>query len=135
MVLATFTSRKPAKYYAVRPVADKNPLIYSVFPWRRPTGAPFPQGRIVQAQGQLQRNRRGGNPQSTSIEYVAVEYHNFSDDGKIFLPGNGNATTSSESPTLNRIECFSDLTHRGPDDTLNTKVTGGDGFRRRRVID
>ncbi|KAL2784132.1 hypothetical protein BJX66DRAFT_344330 [Aspergillus keveii] len=125
---------KPAKYRAVRPVADKIPWATPYVPGATLPERPFPQAGSYTLKGKSNGTAEveihtAGN--SSSIESVAVTYHDLSDDGKIFLTGYENATTSSDSPTLNRIEWFSDLAQHGPGDMHNTKVTSDDGFHLR----
>jgi hypothetical protein len=110
-------------------------------PWATPyvPGNAFPERPFPKAGSYTLKGKFNGSasieiqtaPGSTSIEGVSVVYHDFSDDGKIFLTGYENATTSSDSLTFNRIEWFSDLTQRGPGDIINTKVTSDDGFHLR----
>ncbi|KXH64107.1 saponin hydrolase [Colletotrichum salicis] len=58
---------------------------------------------------------------------VAVEYHDFSDDGTDVLVGSEKVTSVNLSPTVEEISWYSDLVQTGPNN--GTKKSSPDGFR------
>lgn len=64
---------------------------------------------------------------------IAVEYHNFSDDGVNVLVGTESASGGNPSPLVEEVHWFSNLSQTGP--WNGTKVTSEGGFHLRIDID
>ncbi len=129
MMIARLTDRKPVPPRPVTPIAD-------TVPWGVPyeVGTPPPaRPYIPQGTYTLKGDKFGSaqvtiteNAARTAISTVAVSYTNYSDDGYHVLNGTESVTTNNPSPTLNKIDWYSDLVQTGCVDA--TKKTSPDGF-------
>ncbi|KAM5356878.1 hypothetical protein ACJ41O_003524 [Fusarium nematophilum] len=130
MVMATFPDRAPSPILPVAPRPDFIPWATRYVPGAALPDRPSPEagtfileaGKSGSAQVVIDKTADG-----VLIESVAVTYHNYSDDGELFLNGHENVTASFKTPTFNVINWFSNLTQTGPG-VFNTKVTSPDGF-------
>ncbi|KAJ3537699.1 hypothetical protein NM208_g6205 [Fusarium decemcellulare] len=123
IVLATLTARKPTKYTQVDPVPDN-------IPWAEPYvpgSSPPERNGVTPGRYTLDAIASGYAGVTIAPDQVAVTYHNYTDDGKIFLNGWENATTAAESFTRSHVDWYSNLTQSGPG-IYNTKKTSADGF-------
>ena len=129
MMLADLPGRRPVKPRKVAPISD-------TVPWGTPyvAGSPAPE-RAYPPQGEytLDGERSGTahvkiteNAARTSIVTIEVEYTDFSDDGRHLLNGTEKVTTTNPSPTVNRVDWYSDLVQTGA--VKATKKTSPDGF-------
>ncbi|KAL6915321.1 hypothetical protein FSST1_006816 [Fusarium sambucinum] len=123
VVLATFTGRKPAKYIPVDPVPDNIPWAELYVP-----GASTPERKgPTPGRYTLEAKVSGYADVTIAPDHVAVTYHKYTDDGKIFLNGWENATTTTDSLTRSQVDWYSNLTQSGPG-LYTTKETSANGF-------
>ncbi|KAH8665159.1 hypothetical protein BGZ60DRAFT_529502 [Tricladium varicosporioides] len=129
IMLATLVSRKPYTRPAPIPFADN-------VPWGTPylagsttnTPAHIPGGNYT-LQGQVSGIANVTiieNASKTSIETIAVTYHNFSDDGASILHGNERVTVKTPSTGQNDVDWFSNIIQTGV--TYGTKLTSPGGM-------
>ncbi|KAK0118030.1 hypothetical protein ONS95_012340 [Cadophora gregata] len=133
IMLATLTQRKPLDLPPVKKHSD-------TIPW----GVPYVPGksqklRSMAPQGTYKLTGKVSGSAKVNITYdalgvvvrtVALDYQNFSDDGKNFLSGTEEVTVFpnvSKSPTSLHTDWHSNLTRTGSDGR-STKVTGPEGF-------
>ncbi|KAI8250616.1 hypothetical protein K4K53_012555 [Colletotrichum sp. SAR 10_77] len=129
MMLAHLTSRKPQSRAPVECLPDIIPWATPYVPGDPPPARPLPLNGNFTLKG-----KAGGwanitiTPKSdgTLPESVAVEYHDFSDDGINVLVGTEKVTARNPTPTLEQVDWFSDLIQTGPNN--GTKKTSPDGF-------
>ncbi|KAJ0357883.1 hypothetical protein COL154_009724 [Colletotrichum chrysophilum] len=129
MILAHLTSRKPQSRAPVECLPNNIPWATSYVPGDPPPARPLPLNGTFTLKG-----KAGGwanitiTPKSdgTLPESVAVEYHDFSDDGINVLVGTEKVTARNPTPTLEQVDWFSDLIQTGPNN--GTKKTSPDGF-------
>ncbi|KAF9873751.1 hypothetical protein CkaCkLH20_08861 [Colletotrichum karsti] len=129
MMMAHLTSRQPLSPLAIQPVPE-------IIPWATPhkpgdaaPARPLPTNGTFTLKGKV-----GGwanvtitpNSEGTLPQTVAVEYHDFSDDGVNVLVGTEKVTAVNPTPTVEDVDWFSDLVQTGPNN--GTKKTSPDGF-------
>ncbi|KAL0935980.1 saponin hydrolase precursor [Colletotrichum truncatum] len=128
MMLAHLTSRQPQAPRDIEPLSD-------IIPWATPykPGDPAPDRSFLASGKFTLWGKFGGRADVTltpntagSPETVAVEYHDFSDDGINVLVGFERVTARNPTPTLEKIDWFSDLVQTGPNN--GTKKTSQGGF-------
>lgn len=127
LMLAKLTSRTPLP---PQPFAQVPEFI----PWGVPVqaGDPLPVRRApppgtYTLEGKVSGSARVkiiGN--GTSIDTIAVQYRNFSDDGVNTLAGTENVTVTRQSFSASRADWYSDLSSRG--EARSSKQTGPGGF-------
>lgn len=130
VMLAHFTSRQPIIPQDIEPVPDE-------VPWGTPyaPGDKMPQRPTPKAGNYTLTGKHNGSANVTiahgakdpSIITVASRYHNFSDDGLSFLNGPEKVTNTPLSPTLNRVDWYSDIVSTG--EQKGSKKTGAGGFQ------
>lgn len=129
MMIAHLTSRRPLKPRRVAVASDTVPWGTPYVPGSATPARPYPpQGHYT-----LVGKRSGSaavtiteNTDHTAISTVSVAYRNYSDDGAHILNGTESVTTTNPSPTLNKLDWYSDLIQTGQDH--GTKKTSPDGF-------
>ncbi|KAI8163644.1 hypothetical protein K4K49_004471 [Colletotrichum sp. SAR 10_70] len=129
MMLAHLTSRKSQSRSPVECLPD-------IISWATPyaPGDPPPARQLPLNGTFTLKGKVGGwanitiTPKSdgTLPESVAVEYHDFSDDGVNVLVGTEKVTARNPTPTLEQVDWSSDLVQTGPNN--GTKKTSPDGF-------
>jgi hypothetical protein len=129
MMLAHLTSRTPLKPQVVEPISD-------VVPWgvKYESGSSTPVLVYLPAGNYVLLGKHFGwanvtlinNDARTMIGTVSVVYHDFCDDGLNVLTGSEEVSGNAPSPTVSRIDWFSDLVQTGPNNS--TKTTSPDGF-------
>jgi hypothetical protein len=131
MMLARLTSRRPAAAAPVYKVPD-------MIPWATafPPGASIPSPYQLPAGHYTLRGKASGIAQVQLTAYpgfegfktVAVNYTNYSDDGRHFIHGweSVTLTLSEWNPRWNHLDWYSDLTQTGT--VRATKRTGPGGF-------
>ncbi|PVH81446.1 hypothetical protein DL98DRAFT_489752 [Cadophora sp. DSE1049] len=133
IMLANLTERKPLDLPPVKIHSD-------TIPWGVPyvPGTPH-KGRSMPAQGVYRLAGKAWgyakvnithDSLGISIRTIALEYHNFSDDGENFLKGDEEVTVFpnlSKSPTSLHTDWYSNLTRTGSAGR-STKMTGAGGF-------
>ncbi|KAK1535837.1 saponin hydrolase [Colletotrichum paranaense] len=130
MMLAHLTSRQPLAPPSVESLGDTIPWATPYVPGTHAPERPFPTNGNFTLKGKVSGwanvtitpNSGGGLPGT-----VAVEYHNYSDDGSNVLVGSEKVTSVNPSPTVEEIDWYSDLVQTGPSN--GTKKTSSDGFR------
>ncbi|KAK1676049.1 hypothetical protein BDP55DRAFT_693714 [Colletotrichum godetiae] len=130
MMLAHLTSRQPLAPQPVEPLSDTIPWATPYVPGSHVPERPFPTNGNFTLKGMasgwaniiITPNSGGGLPGT-----VAVEYHDFSDDGTNVLVGSEKVTSVNPSPTVEEIDWYSDLVQTGPNN--GTKKSSPDGFR------
>ncbi|RAH48891.1 uncharacterized protein BO95DRAFT_489336 [Aspergillus brunneoviolaceus CBS 621.78] len=65
---------------------------------------------------------------ASALDFVAVTYHNYSDDGVHYIQGHESVASTFLSVTSARLDWYSNLTATGAGATSSTKVTGPGGF-------
>ncbi|KAL2873740.1 hypothetical protein SGCOL_011054 [Colletotrichum sp. CLE4] len=129
-MLAHLTSRQPLAPQPVEPLSDTIPWATPYVPGSHVPERPFPTNGNFTLKGMasgwaniiITPNSGGGLPGT-----VAVEYHDFSDDGTNVLVGSEKVTSVNPSPTVEEIDWYSDLVQTGPNN--GTKKSSPDGFR------
>ncbi|WYZ35202.1 hypothetical protein EsH8_I_001478 [Colletotrichum jinshuiense] len=129
MMLAHLTSRKPLVLPPVQPLSDTIPWATPYTPGSQVSARPFPTSGNFTLKGKfggwanvvITPNSKGDLP-----GMVAVEYHDFSDDGVNVLRGAEKIAGMNPHPTLEQITWFSDLVQTGPNN--GTKKSSPDGF-------
>ncbi|ADP79534.1 TolB family protein [Pseudofrankia inefficax] len=129
LMIATFTSRKPAPAPTVAPISD-------TVPWGTPyvPGSPIPTRPFPPTGSYTLAGAKTGtaavtiteNAAKTAIDTIAVRYTNYSDDGLRTLNGTEKVTAAAPSLTVSKLDWYSDLTQTGI--TPSTKKTSPDGF-------
>ncbi|GKT48257.1 uncharacterized protein ColSpa_08438 [Colletotrichum spaethianum] len=130
MMIAHLASRQPLSPVSVKPLNDTIPWATLYAPGSQVPERPFPalgnftlKGRVGGwAHIMITPNSDDGQLPGT----VAVEYHNFSDDGLNVLAGTEAVTVVNPTPTLEDVYWFSDLIQTGPNN--GTKKTSVGGF-------
>lgn len=129
MMIAHLTGRTPLKPRRIAVASDTVPWGTPYVPGSATPARPYPpQGHYT-----LVGKRSGSaavtiteNADHTAISTVSVAYRDYSDDGAHILNGTESVTTTNPSPTLNKLDWYSDLVQTGQDH--GTKKTGPDGF-------
>ncbi|KAF4153359.1 hypothetical protein CNMCM6069_000925 [Aspergillus lentulus] len=131
VILARLTSRQPAAPAPVYKVPDMIPWA-TAFPPGARTPSPYqlPPGNYTlrgKAQGTAQVHLTA-YPEFEGFKSVAVNYINYSDDGRHFIHGRETValTLSASNPWWNHVDWYSDLTQTGA--VQATKRTGPGGF-------
>ncbi|TDZ37491.1 hypothetical protein C8035_v007872 [Colletotrichum spinosum] len=129
MMLAHLKSRKPSPVPRVQPLSD-------TISWATPyvAGDAAPVRRMPISGSFTLKGKAGGwadvaitpNAAGDGPLAVAVEYHEFSDDGVNVLVGSEKVSATNPRPTLEQVDWFSDLVQTGPDE--GTKKTSPGGF-------
>jgi hypothetical protein len=130
IILANFTSRAPSVVPAVQPVSDEISEGVKYIAGSNPAARPQPDAGTYTLNAKYSGYAtviitKPAN--STIITSVFMECNDYSDDGLIFLNGFENVTGTTQSPTLNSIDWFSDLVQTGPGLEASEK-TSSDGF-------
>ncbi|KZL82222.1 saponin hydrolase precursor [Colletotrichum incanum] len=130
MMVAHLTSRQPLVLDSVQPLNDIIPWATLYVPGDQVPERPFPtlgnftlKGKVDGWANVVITPKSGGGLPET----IAVEYHDFSDDGLNVLVGTEMVTVVNPTPTLENVYWFSDLVQVGPNN--GTKKTSADGFR------
>ncbi len=128
LFVATLTKRVPKLVPPPPPIPD-------IIPWgtlyepgsSQPAGKPLPEGTFT-LKGAVSGSATVVlmyRPGTTSINFVGVSYHNFTDDGLHFISGNENVTLSGSGMVLH-LDWYSEMYQSGA--VTATKLTGPDGF-------
>lgn len=129
MMIAHLTSRKPTPRRRVAPISDTVPWGTPYVPGSAAPTRPYPPQGAYTLHGKsfgVAAVTITENATHTAISTVAVSYSHFSDDGIHVLNGTESVTTQTPTPTLNKVDWYSDLVQTG---CVNaTKTTSPDGF-------
>lgn len=131
MVMTTFPDRIPTTRPPVAPRSDTIPWALPYAPGDSLPDRPTPDGGsfVLKGSSGFADVVIDKPADSLFVQSVAVTYHNFSDDGVLFLNGHENVTARrSQTPTVSVIDWYSNLTQTGPGCVRNTKMTSDDGF-------
>ncbi|OOF96170.1 hypothetical protein ASPCADRAFT_130491 [Aspergillus carbonarius ITEM 5010] len=130
LMLARLSQRQPYQLAPVAPVPDEVPWGVPYVPGKAaPTMAVPPEGNFTlygQISGSAQVTIRK-DPVKSAINFVAVRYSNYSDDGMHFIHGSESVQSTPRSLTMARLNWHSNLTATGL--TFSTKTTGPGGFQ------
>ncbi|KAL3259075.1 hypothetical protein ABHI18_005574 [Aspergillus niger] len=130
LMMARLTSRQPYHLEPVPPVADTVPWGLPYIPGNTtiPDTLDVPQGNFTlhgldsgSAHVVLQKNKA-----TSALNFVAVTYHNYSDDGLHYIHGTESVAATQLSLTSTRLEWYSNLTGTGV--SSSTKITSPNGF-------
>ncbi|PWY78446.1 saponin hydrolase precursor [Aspergillus sclerotioniger CBS 115572] len=125
-----YWQKMPYQLPPVAPVPDEVPWgVPYVSGGVAPTMAVPPEGNFTlygQISGSAQVVIRK-DPVTSAINFVAVRYSNFSDDGMHFIHGSESVQSTPQSTTMARLNWYSNLTATGL--TFSTKTTGPGGFQ------
>ncbi|KAF6835718.1 saponin hydrolase precursor [Colletotrichum plurivorum] len=129
MMLAHLTSRQPVAPVKIEPLPD---VIHWATPFK--PGDALPSRPLVATGSFKLKGKVSGwanvtitpNHDGSLPETVEVEYHAFSDDGVNVLAGTEKVSATNPTPTLERVDWYSDLVQTGPNN--GTKKTSPEGF-------
>ncbi|PYI14512.1 saponin hydrolase precursor [Aspergillus violaceofuscus CBS 115571] len=129
LMMARLTSRQPYHLDPVAPVSDRVPWglpyisgesVPEVF--NLPPGNYTLHGQVSGSADVVLRNTKT----ASALDFVAVRYHNYSDDGVHYIQGHESVASTFLSVTSARLDWYSNLTATGA--SYSTKVTGPGGF-------
>ena len=133
IMLAKFTERKRLDLPPVKLHPDDIPWGVPYVPGGSQKGRPMPPQGIYKLAGKFCGHTKVNitlAASGTSVRSIALQYHNFSEDGENFLNGDEEVAVFpnlSKSPTSLHTDWYSNLTRNGLHGR-STKMTGPDGF-------
>ncbi|KAH7391283.1 hypothetical protein BKA64DRAFT_626263 [Cadophora sp. MPI-SDFR-AT-0126] len=133
IMLANLTERKPLDLPSVKIHSDSISWGVPYVPGSPQKGRSMPSHGVYKLAGKVRGLAKVNityDHHGITIRTVAVEYHNFSDDGMNFLNGEEKATVFpnlSKTPTSLHTDWYSNLTRTGSGGR-STKMTGPRGF-------
>ncbi|KAF5012185.1 hypothetical protein FDECE_1740 [Fusarium decemcellulare] len=133
VIIATLTDRKPHAPQKIEPISDFVPWGVPYVPGSETPARPEPSPGNYTLKGKAKGYAKvelRDNPSIGALNYVQVDYFDFSDDGKTSLNGTESVMTRMDSATETFVDWRSDLVQISNDST-NTKKTGPDGFQLR----
>ncbi|KAL5315023.1 hypothetical protein ACEPPN_017674 [Leptodophora sp. 'Broadleaf-Isolate-01'] len=129
LLVAYLVERKALNLPRVKPISD-------IVPWGTPyeVDSPYPVRPAPPPGIYTLKGKASGfakvnitwTSAGTTVSSVGVKYTNFSDDGINTLRGTEMVTRAYQTPTLNLVDWYSNLTSTGT--VTATKVTSPDGF-------
>nr|BFE32976.1 hypothetical protein GCM10010200_052270 [Actinomadura rugatobispora] len=132
MMIARLTSRTPLRPKPVAPISDTVPWGTPYVPGSPTPARPYPPQGTYTLKGKKSGSAKvtiTENAGRTIISTVAVSYTNYSDDGARILNGTEKVGVQNPTPTLNKVDWYSDLVQTGRDGRVHgTKKSSPDGF-------
>lgn len=128
VMLADLTSRGPRRPHSVAPASDTVPWGTPYTPGSAAPERPYPAQGVYTLTGRKSGRahvRITENDARTAVRTVEVRYTDYSDDGHSVINGTEKVTGDNPSPTLNRLDWYSDLVRTGRVHATKKSSPGG----------